>query len=180
MEDVLKKLRGGDRRSIGRVAEVVEEVLRRPRLFPALLNGMRDGDPVVRMRSADAAEKISAKHPEYLQPHKQMLIEEVATIDQQEVRWHVAQMLPRLVVSTRERDLVLEILLDYLNDKSTLVKTFSMEALARLAERETNLRSRVIPLLEELAQTGSPAMRSRGRKLLRRLDRAEIDKTSEK
>ncbi len=80
-------------------------------------------------------------------------------------------MVPRLELSEEERAVVVEILLDYLHDKSKIVKTFSMQALADLAEQDASLRSQVIQLLEELTRTGSPAMKSRGRKLLEKLSR---------
>jgi HEAT repeat protein len=171
MTDLLKKLEGGDRRSVGRVNEVVAQVLGDPSLFEVVFDGMLSHDPLVRMRSADAVEKITAQHSEYLQPYKKKLIQQVAKIDQQEVRWHVAQMFPRLELSEEEQADVVELLLDYLNDKSKIVKTFVMQALADLAERDAGLRARVIKLLEELTTTGSPAMRSRGRKLLEKLKR---------
>ena len=84
--DILKKLSGGDRRSIGRVSEVVADVLDDPTLFEAVFCAMLGDDPVVRMRAADAIEKITARHPEYLQPYKTKLIQQVAKIEQQEVR----------------------------------------------------------------------------------------------
>jgi hypothetical protein len=171
LNDVLKKLAGGDRRSIGRVSEIVAEVLNDSSLFKVVFNGMLSDDPIIRMRSADAVEKITTKHPEYLQPYKEKLIQQVAKSDQQEVRWHVAQMFPRLELSEEEQAVIVEILLDYLNDKSKIVKTFSMQALADFAERDAGLRPQVIKLLEELTRTGSPAMRSRGRKLLKNLNR---------
>jgi hypothetical protein len=175
MNAVLKKLEGGDRRSIGRVGEVVAEVLNDPSLFEVVFNAMLSDDPIIRMRSADAVEKITAKHPEYLQPHKEKLIQQVAKINQQEVRWHVAQMFPRLEMDEEEQAIAVEILLNYLNDKSRIVKTFSMQALADFAERDASLRFEVIKLLEELTTTGSPAMRSRGRKLLEKLKRQELE-----
>jgi hypothetical protein len=174
LKDVLKKLAGGDRRSIGRVSEIVAEVLNDSSLFKVVFNGMLSDDPIIRMRSADAVEKITAKHPEYLQPYKEKLIQQVAKSDQQEVRWHVAQMFPRLELSNEEQAVIIEILLDYLNDKSKIVKTFSMQALADFAERDAGLRPQVIKLLEELTRTGSPAMRSRGRKLLEKLTDKEL------
>ena len=169
--DILKKLAGGDRRSIGRVSEVVADVLDDPTLFEVVFHGMVSDDPVIRMRSADAVEKITARHPEYLRPYKTKLIQQVAKIEQQEIRWHLAQMIPRLELGEDERAVVVEILLGYLSDQSKIVKTFSMQALSDLAERDASLRSQVIPLLEELTETGSPAMRSRGRKLLEKLSR---------
>jgi hypothetical protein len=169
MDDILHKLAGQDRRSIGRVNEVVEDVLHDPSLFEVVFDGMLSDDPIIRMRCADAVEKITAQHPEYLQPFKTRLIHQVAKSEQQEVRWHVAQMVPRLDLSVEERELVVAILLDYLSDRSKIVKTFSMQALADLAEEDARLRDRLIPLFEELTEAGSPAMKSRGRKLLRKL-----------
>jgi HEAT repeat protein len=169
MNDLLNKLAGGDRRSIGRSDEVVAEVLADPAQFPLVFEGLLGDDPLIRMRAADAVEKITARHPDYLQPYKNQLIEQVARINQPEVRWHAAQMLSRLEWSEAERAQVVEILLAYLEDASKIVKTFAMQALADLAEQHSRLRPQVIPLLEELTHTGSPAMQSRGRKLLRRL-----------
>ncbi|NJN94385.1 MAG: hypothetical protein HC875_09970, partial [Anaerolineales bacterium] len=166
---LLQKLSGGDRRSIGHAEEVAAEVLAEPALFPLLFEGMLSDDPLIRMRAADAVEKITAQQPEYLQPYKTQLIEQVARINQQEVRWHVAQLLPRLHLSSAEIAQAVEILLTYLDDPSKIVKTFTMQALADLAEQAASLRPQVISVLTELTQTGSPAMQSRGRKLLRRL-----------
>jgi hypothetical protein len=48
-----------------------------------------------------------------------------------------------------------------------IVKTCAMQALADLAFTDAKLKSQIRPLLEELTQIGTPAMRARGRKLLR-------------
>ncbi len=86
MSEILQKLRGGDLRSIGRAEEVVQDILRSPSLFGEVFDGMLNDDPLIRMRSADALEKVSSKHPEYLKPYKTRLISEVSKIKQQEVR----------------------------------------------------------------------------------------------
>jgi hypothetical protein len=78
-------------------------------------------------------------------------------------------MLPRLELTEKERETAVEILLHYLDDDSRIVKTFSMQALADLAQTDASLRPRVVPLLEELTETGSSAMKSRGRRLLQTL-----------
>jgi hypothetical protein len=74
LKRVTGKLAGPDRRSIGRSNEVVSDVLKNPTLFDEAFNGMLEDDPVIRMRSADAVEKITAKHPEYLRHFKRVLI----------------------------------------------------------------------------------------------------------
>jgi hypothetical protein len=162
--------RPGDRRSIGRVADVLAAVQAEPERFAALFQLMLDADPVVRMRAADAVEKLSARHPEWLLPYKTQLVEQVARSTQQEVRWHVAQMASYLAWTPAERPAVCAFLLAYLDDASKIVKTSAMQALADLALHDPALRSQVLPLLEYHTATGSPAMRSRGRKLLRLFD----------
>jgi hypothetical protein len=170
MHPILDKLGGGDRRSIGRSNEVVAEVLAHPRLFDVVFSGMLTDDPLIRMRSADAIEKITACHPEYLRGFRSQLIDQVAQSDQQEVRWHVAQMLPRVEWGPTERRQVLRILREYLNDRSSIVRTFAMQALADLARKAPHLRPSVLRRLRPLTARGTPAMKARGRKLLAELD----------
>jgi len=169
MHELLKKLGGGDRRSIGRVEEVVEDVLRDPSLFENLLDGMFVDAPIVRMRAADAVEKATANQRHLLQPHKSRLIRLADQADQQEVRWHMAQILPRLQLDPGEKKMVVNILYAYLNDRSKIVVTFALQALADFAAEDQKLQPDVVRLLQELIETGSPAIKSRGRKLLERL-----------
>ena len=166
MHPIVRKLEGGDRRSLGRAPEVVAEVMDDPDLFKVLLSGLRSDDAVVRMRAADAIEKVSARHPEYLQPHKGFLIRQAAESDQKEVRWHLAQMLPRLALTPKERRQVVGIMIGYFEDDSSIVKTCAMQALADLAGRDPALRPSVMLHLRELTAIGTPAMRARGRMLL--------------
>ena len=164
-------LEGGDKRSIGRSNEVVARVLETPSLMAILFSGMSSPDPIVRMRCADAAEKATALHPEYLGPYKSTLIETLAKTEQKEVRWHVAPMLARLPLSTAEQKCVVEILLGYLNDRSSIVKTLAMQALADLAMRSDALRPLVLQHIRELVVIRTPAMRARGKKLVEQLNR---------
>jgi hypothetical protein len=169
MSTLKSKLEGGDRRSIGRVDEIIADVLEDPGLFDELFMGMLADDEVVRMRAADAVEKITVDHPEWLRSHKEDLLHQIARIEQQKVRWHWAQMIPRLDLTTEERQEAVVILMGYLDDKSSIVKTFAMQALVDLAKIEPELTPRVRPIIEEAISSGSPAMRSRGRKLMREL-----------
>lgn len=172
--ELLDTVKGGDRRSVGRVNQVVEAVLREPELLPTLVDGMVHDDPVVRMRAADALEKATRGHPEWLARFKHRLLDEIAAVPQPEVRWHVAQMLPRVPLDTREEARAVRIVLRYLDDESRIVKTCSMQALAEFASRNRRLQPRVVRILEMATRTGSPAMRSRGRRLLTELRRERV------
>jgi hypothetical protein len=171
MHSMFKKLSGGDRRSIGRSNEIVAEVLARPGNFRHVFAGLASDDPVVRMRAADAMEKISARRPELLQPFKKRLLEVAGSTGQQEVRWHAALMIPRLKLTVEERAVAVDIFFDYLRDRSSIVKTWAMQALADLACNDSSFQAKIFSLLEELTESGTPAMRARGRKILQHLNR---------
>ncbi|MBI3356081.1 MAG: hypothetical protein HY038_04800 [Nitrospirae bacterium] len=166
---ILDELKGGDRRSIGRSHRVVAAVRRDPTLFPALMSGLGHADELVRMRAADAAEKLTARNPQRLQPFKRKLLSLAARAEQPELRWHLAQMLPRLELSPNDRTMAVAILRRYLGDRSRIVKTFAMQGLFDLASQDARLLAPVRRVISSLTRTGSPAMKSRGRKLLLQL-----------
>jgi len=169
MTNILSKLRGGDRRSIGNVDMVVVAVKKKPGLFKNLVSGLFDPDAIIRMRAADAMEKISAGNPRLLQPFKSKLVGLARQTHQQELRWHLAQMIPRLDLTPQETNTVTDIFVDYLTDDSKIVVTFAMQALSDLATKRGSVSTRVLDALENLTQTGSPAIRARGKKLLPKL-----------
>lgn len=177
-DDIMMKLAGGDRRSLGRAEEVVGEVLSRPELFDALIACILSDDPIVRMRAADAAEKITAQLPALLAPHKRLLMKVARECEQQEVRWHMALMLPRLRLTPKEHDAVVSIMTGYLADRGSIVKTHALQALADLSRHDAPLRARVADLLEEAVTSGTPAMRSRARKLLKEIGNEGLDRSA--
>jgi hypothetical protein len=130
------------------------------------------------MRSADAVEKISRHHPEFLQPFKSTLMEIMRQHTQQEVRWHIAQMVPRLELEDPERAETAEVLFTYLDDKSKIVQTNALQALVDLAWDDDQLFKRVKIAVEELAESGSPAVKNRAGKLLPGLVRKQTPEDS--
>jgi len=159
-------LSGGDRRSVGRVVEVVELVLAEPERVRELAGLLWDMDAVVRMRAADALEKVSRELAACMVPFKADLLGLMAETRQQELRWHLALMVARMGLDARERRRAAAILESYLEDRSSIVKTCVMQGLWELALQDARLRERVIELVRELTRTGTAAMRARGRKLL--------------
>jgi hypothetical protein len=172
--DILRELAGGDRRSIGKADGVVALILKTPALLDDVVSGFLHPDPVIRMRCADVAEKVSVAHPEWLQPHKEALLSFANTVQEKEIRWHMAQMLPRLQLSAVERRRAVALLFGSLDDPSQIVKTCSMQALFDMSRSDSKLRARVIPILRDAVRNGSPAARSRAKRLLTAIDRALV------
>lgn len=178
MHFLLKSLLGGDRRSIGAVRRAVEAVLMQPPLLAVLFDGLYSDDPLLRMRCADAIEKATVQHHDWLPPFKAALLGPLAAQTQKEVRWHVAALLARLPLSDDEARAVVAILLDYTNDASSIVKTMAMQALTDIAVRHPVWLAEVRRHITELMVIGSPAMQARGRKLLKVLAQRVADRSS--
>ncbi len=168
--NILALLEGGDRRTIGRADEVAAMVSKSPGSFPQLIAGLWSGDPLVRMRAADATEKFTRANREFLRPYKKELLGLMAETKQQELRWHLAAMIPRLPLKARERQRAASLMESYLEDRSSIVKTSALEGLADLAQHDASLQPKVIELLRESIRNGTPAMKARSRKLLRQFE----------
>jgi len=94
----------------------------------------------------------------------------MAETREQEMRWHLAAMIPRLSLAAKERKMVVSLLNLYLEDPSSIVKTSALQGLADLAQKDSSLRPQVIDLLREATRSGTPAMKARSRKLLLQLE----------
>jgi hypothetical protein len=156
---------------IGRSDEVAAMVSQEPQLFSELIAGLWSADPLVQMRAADAAEKVTRKNRGLLLSYKKELLGLMTGTKQQELRWHLAAMVPRLLLNARERHIAISALNSYLEDRSSIVKTFALQGLADLAQDDPSIRPGVIEILREATRNGTPAMKARSRKLLLQLER---------
>jgi hypothetical protein len=122
------------------------------------------------MRAADALEKVTRAQPGRLARFKPTLLRLARTAGQQELRWHLAQLLPRLDLTAQERARAARILRGYLRDPSSIVRTFALQALADLATQYPAMWPGVHRRLRAAATRGTPAMRARARRILHRRD----------
>jgi hypothetical protein len=172
MHPLLKSLSGGNRRSIGESNLAVSAVLQEPELISVLFQGIEISDPVLRMRCADVIEKVTRSCPELLVPFKMHILNALSKHPQQEVRWHVAPMLARLSLTDLEENVAISVLLGYTNDRSSILKTMSMQALSDISLRSRHLLPEIEQHIEELTAVGTPAMKARGKKLLKAIAKA--------
>jgi hypothetical protein len=161
-KQILPRLQGGDRRTIGRSDQVAAMVSEAPELFPELIAGLWSEDPLVRMRAADAAEKVTRKNRELLLPYKRELLGLMTETEQQELRWHLAAMVPRLRLNAKERQVAIFSLNRYLEDRSSIVKTSALQGFVDLAQDDPSIRPSVIETLRAATRNGTPAMKARG------------------
>jgi len=163
----LERFSGGDRRSIGAADSVAAAILRDPKNLPDLLQGMAFPDALIRMRCADAAEKVSRVRPELFAGHAPWLLDLAERAEQQEVRWHMAQILPRLALSQAQALQAIALLRLWLGGASRIVQVNALQGLYDLS-RDAPERVPDLPaLLAEAIEQGPPSLRARARKLLR-------------
>ncbi|MGB6690712.1 MAG: hypothetical protein WBE76_22990 [Terracidiphilus sp.] len=170
-QSIRDMLSGGDRRSIGRADEVADLVRRQPRKAAGLVECLWDFDRTVVARAANALEKASREHPSILSPYKDALLGLMVEAEQKELRWQLALMIPRLQLTAAECARAAAILENWLEDSSSIVKTFAMQGLADLIPQNPSSEAKVLDTLRTLSRSGTAAMRARGRILLKRLER---------
>ncbi len=154
---------------MGNVSEVVRTVLQHPEITSSLVECVFDDDAGVRMRAADALEKVSRERSEHLQPYATVLLGLFEETKQQELRWHLAVLLPRLCLNSAERRRTAQALQLCMDAQSSIVKTFALQGLTDLTVQELSLVPLTLDLLMSAERTGTPAMKARSRKLIRAL-----------
>jgi hypothetical protein len=182
---------GRHRLSSGRTVEVVELIRADPKKAGQLLECLWDEEPAVAMRAADALEKLTRLNPKAPDPVRKSLLVLLqrswkaplmgllAEATENKLRWCLAAMVPRIKLTVSECQRVAEILQSYLEDRSSIVKTCALQGLADLTRQDGSLLPEVIDLLQIHSRSGTPAMRARGRMLLRQLEPARAKRFAE-
>jgi hypothetical protein len=78
-------------------------------------------------------------------------------------------MLPRLKLTRAERRRAFAQMQSWLTDKSGIVRAFAMQGLADLAQQDETLKPTALVTIRAAVGNGTPAMRARGKRLLKEL-----------
>jgi hypothetical protein len=163
-------LAGGKRLHPGRAKEAAALLLKDPRQTANVVQCLWDEDAGVANRAADALERASCPQPQILAPWKDALLGRMADAEENKLRWNLALMISRVELTMPETDRAAAILRSWLDDKSSIVKTSAMHGLAGLTRSNPALQPEVVEILRILSRSGTPAMRARGRILLKKLE----------
>ncbi len=163
-------LSGNDLRSIGKVNEIIA-LVRNQGDFDELFSFMAHPERLIRMRAADAVEKISLEHPEFLQGHVAELFNFCKTAVDKEFKWHLALLLTRPVLSKTEANRTWTILIEWARDKtnSRITRVNALEGLYRLCRMEVFRLPQFQKLLDKLTDENIPSINARIRKIRSRL-----------
>ena len=138
-----------------------------PALTAECVQAMQAAEPAVRMLAADALEKASRAEPALLNPYSATLLAPVAEAEQQEVRWHLLQMLPRLALTEAEHRRAAALAERSLDHPSRIVGVEALMALHSSARITPEFDPRISDRLQTALHDPAPSVRSRARKLLK-------------
>jgi len=165
--DLAARLARGDRRTTGDAPSVADEVSADPERLPELVECLFVPSPGIRMRAADALERVSRVRPRDLDAYTDRLLTEVAAIDQAEVRWHVAQILPRLTLDDTQRWRAAALMAQWFGHvESRIVRTSALQAMVDLAENDAGLRELAAEMMRAALHSGVPSLAARARRIL--------------
>jgi hypothetical protein len=161
-----ESLRQGDKRSVAGVEMVVRSVKANPELFASLLKCFDTDDEALNMRVADAMQKILVANPRIAYPYVEELFDLFVLMDQKEIRWHMAQIIPKLKLNRNQTANAVEIWShDIIFSKSMIVKTFSLQAIYDIADKDEKYRALFIKLANRALKSDLPALKARARVL---------------
>ena len=160
----------GRRLDPGNACEVAALVLKNPRKTGRVIECLWDEDAGVANRAADALERASSRQPQILVRWKDALLDRMLDAGENKLRWNLALMVSRMRLNEIDTARAAAVLRTWLDDKSSIVKTSAMHGLAGLTRNDPSMLPEVIDMLRVLSRSGTPAMRARGRILLKSME----------
>jgi hypothetical protein len=163
-------LSGGSRTSIGNADQVIGELVKAPSGLAEIYTLFRDEDPVVAMRASYVAMRVAEHNPDSVGPFANELLDSLELYTQQEVRWHVPQLLAHLNLSDSQKRRCYDTVMYWAeSDKSKIVGYYSYQAAADFAETDADLLSDFIPRIKRAYKTGAKSIHNRCRKIAKQL-----------
>lgn len=166
MKNLEKLLSGGDLRSIGK-SNTIAAGIKKQAEFDELFQYLFHEDRLMKMRAADAVEKITAVHPGYLAGHKKELFKLLNTEAGIELQWHLAQLITRVDLTVKETERIWAKLSDRALNKnqSRIVRVNSLQSLFDLSNRYPALQNKLTTIINKLEEEQIPSISARIRKI---------------
>ena len=170
MKNLEKLLAGGNLRSLGKSKAVISGI-RKQNDFDLLFEHIFHKDRIVVMRAADIIEKVTINNPQFLSKHKLAIIALSETDMNKELKWHLAQLIPRLALDKTELGKVWSILTKWVKDKSDsrIVRVNAIQGLFELSKKEDELIKDLKLTMLEVEAENIPSINARTRIIRKQL-----------
>jgi hypothetical protein len=135
----------------------------------ALVLALDSPDKVEAESAARTLKKIAEADRDILLPLAPAILKAARRATDVRVQWNLTIVLGRMPLKGRTRSLAIDLLFDRLEDPSGLNRTFALQALIDLSANDRPLRQTLLPVIDNFAAHGTPAMQARARRILREL-----------
>ena len=162
---------GGHANSLGRVNEVIEIVLSDKSRLDELYDCLFEDDAWVRMRAADALEKICREHSDWLLPYVDRFADKLHASTQPSIQWHLAQIYEQVELTDAQRRVVQDWLQALLSSKDAdwIAAANAMDTLVKFTKDGHFPPDEMVKLLKIQQHHKSNAVIKRATKLLAEL-----------
>jgi outer membrane PBP1 activator LpoA protein len=168
---VKQTLSGGTRTSVGDADLVIAKMVKSPTGLGEIYTLFLDKDPVVAMRASYVAMRVAEQKPESVKPFAKELLKSLELYTQQEVRWHIPQLLVHLDLTKAQKRRAYEVVMNWAEtDKSKIVGYYGFQAAADFAETDELLLEDFIPRIRQANKTGAKSIQNRCKKIAKQLD----------
>jgi len=162
---------GGKSNSLGKASEVIELVLKDESRLEELYACLFNEDAWVRMRAADALEKVCRQRPGWLQPYVDRFFKDLAHNKQPSIQWHLAQIFRQVDLSNAQKRSATAWLKRLLTsiEVDWIVAANAMDTLAQFVKEGSVPRNELLALLKVQQHHKSNSVVKRANKLLNEL-----------
>ena len=163
-------LSGGTRTSLGEADHVIRQLLEDDSKLNEIYALFLDEDPVVAMRASYVAMRVAEQNPDSVKPFESDLLKNLDLYTQQEVRWHVPQLLVHLELTKAQRRRAYDVIMNWAEtDKSKIVGYYGFQAAADFASVDAQLLDDFIPRIRNANKTGAKSIQNRCKKIAKQL-----------
>jgi hypothetical protein len=166
MNNLEAYLKGGDLRSTAGVSQLLP-MIKNQNDFDLLFPYLSAENRLLAMRAADAIEKITLDHAEFLIPHTAHLIRLLDRARHKELKWHLAQLIARVPLTNDQLHHIWLILTKWAMDtsESRIVRVNALQALFELSKQNIRFEKSLVPILQSLEKEDVPSLKARLRKI---------------
>jgi hypothetical protein len=165
-------LNSGDLRGIDGV-DVVIKMVQNQTEFDLLFSCLKTRNRLIVERAADAIEKITRNTPDYLSKHKNTILNYCRIAQNKELKWHLSQLLPRLLLDNTEFRDMSHLLEEWARDRneSKICRVNALQSLYDLSLLHRKTQEHFILLMDVLENEDIPSLNARIRILRTKLQR---------
>ncbi len=164
-------LANGKRNQADDLQEFVAQAIENNRLVAEIVALSNHNSANIAARAIWIVRKLTETSPELLSKYKPILLHDLTQSPFWEVKAELCHIIPRLKLDYKEIKGAIAFFKNNLNDKSKIVKAWSLDALYELSKIEAKIGPEVLKLLQSALEDEAASVRARARNILKKSDR---------